>query len=109
MPPKLTTIQTILHKGRLLTSKTCISCFHAQSVFCVGRPKLFFSQNTKFSFKHANCIALVVQKSLHFLLVPVRDYAVEDGHILKLWSYNSVSGGRYVHMKKEEENGDVIN
>ena len=79
-----------------------------ESVFCVGRPKLFFSQNTKFSFKHASCIALVVQKCLHFLLVPVRDYAVEDGHILKLWSYNSVSGGRYVHMEKKE-NSEGIN
>ena len=29
--------------------------------------------------------------------------------VLKLWSCNSVSGGRYVHMEKKGENGKVIN
>ena len=51
---------------------------------------------------------MVVQKSLHFLLVLVCYYAIEDEQILKLWSYNSVTGGRYVHMEKGK-NGDVIN
>ena len=83
-----------------------------KSVFFVGGPKLFpnffgakvsfFSQNTKFSFKHISCIALVVQKSLHFLLVPVAAYVIEFGNVAKLWSLNSVSGGRYVHMKSNK-------
>ena len=34
--------------------------------------------------------------------------AIENGEVLKLWSCNSVSGGRYVHMKKKKK-GEGIN